>query len=119
MAYEKEGEHAAALREYSAASEGIPQAFYYMGNIYFEQEKYDKAEENYEAALEEMPLHPQSLNNLAWLYYVQRRNLEKAESLSLKALEVASDEESEAYRDTLNRIRTLKEGAPAPKDPLH
>jgi tetratricopeptide (TPR) repeat protein len=105
VAYEQEGEYEGAIREYEAASEDIAEAYYYLGNVYFTQEEYGKAEKNYKIAIRKLPDNPRPYNNLAWLYLTQGRKLKKAESLALRAVELAPEEKSEPYRDTLAKIR--------------
>jgi len=46
-------------------------------------------------------------NNLAWLYYTKRENLDEAESLAMKAMELNPSKEN-IYGDTLEKIRELK-----------
>ena len=105
VAYEQEGEYESAIREYEAASEDIAEAYYYLGNIYFTQEEYEKAEKNYKIAIKKLPDNPRPYNNLAWLYLTQGRKLKEAESLAARAVELAPEEKSGPYRDTLDKIR--------------
>lgn len=105
VAYEQEGEHEAAMKEYKAASKDIAEAYYYLGNIYFTQGEYEEAEKNYKIAIKKLPKNPRSYNNLAWLYFKQARNLKEAESLASQAVELVAEEESAPYRDTLDKIR--------------
>ncbi|MFO7963110.1 MAG: tetratricopeptide repeat protein [Desulfobacterales bacterium] len=107
-AYELKKEYAAAIREYEAASHRFPEAHYYLGNVYFMQDDYRKAERHYTIAIERLPQDPRVYNNLAWLYLIENRNLNKAESLALKGLELAPRDNSASYQDTLNRIRAKK-----------
>jgi hypothetical protein len=52
-----------------------------------------------------MPEDPRAYNNLAWLYYEQNSNdLQKAEHLARKALDLASPDHRAAYLDTLEKI---------------
>jgi tetratricopeptide (TPR) repeat protein len=105
LAYEQKGEYEGAIREYEAASEDIAEAYYYLGNIYFTQEEYEKAEKNYTIAIKKLPDDPRPYNNLAWLYLTQGRKLKEAESLASRAVELAPEEKSGPYRDTLDKIR--------------
>jgi tetratricopeptide (TPR) repeat protein len=107
VAYEQEGEYEGAIREYKAASKDIAEAYYYLGNIYFTQGEYKTAEKNYKIAIRKLPNNPRPYNNLAWLYLTQERKLKEAESLALRAVELAGEEESGPYRDTLDKIRQL------------
>lgn len=105
MTYEQEGEYEAAVREYKAASKSIAEAYYYLGNIYFTLGEYEKAEKNYKIAIKKLPENPRSYNNLAWLYFIQKKKLKEAESLASHAVELVAEEESAPYRDTLDKIR--------------
>jgi tetratricopeptide (TPR) repeat protein len=107
-AYEQNGEYEAAIREYMAASAEIGEAHYYLGNIYFTQRDYQNAEKHYKLAIEKLPQDPRGYNNLAWLYFVERKNLKQAESLARKGLELAPTERAGPYRDTLEKIRAEK-----------
>mgnify|MGYP001815713549 FL=1 len=113
VAYEQEGEYEGATREYKAASEDIPEAYYYLGNIYFTRGEYKSAEKNYKIAIRKLPNNPRAYNNLAWLYLTQGRKLKEAESLASRAVELAPQEKSGPYRDTLDKIRQArgKEGS--------
>ncbi|MBW1796046.1 MAG: tetratricopeptide repeat protein [Deltaproteobacteria bacterium] len=46
-------------------------------------------------------------NNLAWLYYVKGKNLDEAERLAQKALELNPSKKN-IYSDTLEKIRGVK-----------
>jgi tetratricopeptide (TPR) repeat protein len=108
VAYDQGGEQEAAAREYKAASQEIAEAYYYLGNIYFTQGEYEAAEKNYRTAMRKLPNNPRPYNNLAWLYFTQENNLKEAESLASRALELAPEEESAPYRDTLDKIRQAR-----------
>jgi tetratricopeptide (TPR) repeat protein len=105
VAYEQKREYEGAIREYKAASEDIPEAYYYLGNIYFTRGEYESAEKNYKIAIKKLPNNPRPYNNLAWLYLTQERKLKEAELLASRAVELAPEEKSEPYRDTLDKIR--------------
>jgi tetratricopeptide (TPR) repeat protein len=106
LSYEKKGELDSAINEYQAACLDLPLAYLYLGNAYFNKNEFDAAEKNYKKAIEKIT-NPEAFNNLAWLYYVKKTNLEEAEQLSLKALEL-NPSQKETYCDTLNKIRELK-----------
>ncbi|OPY78938.1 MAG: Photosystem I assembly protein Ycf3 [Syntrophorhabdus sp. PtaU1.Bin153] len=101
VSYEQNGEYDAALKEYDAASKKLPIAYLYMANIHFQQGTTDKAERLYTRAIEKTG-DARAYNNLAWLCYTTGRNLDKAEELGRKAVELAPD--SPDFRDTLDRI---------------
>jgi tetratricopeptide (TPR) repeat protein len=107
MAYEKRGEYEAAVKEYKIAAKTFNIANLYLGNIYFEQHELDQAELFYKKAIEHDPILADAYNNLAWLYYEKKENLDVAESLALKAIEIQQTE-SGNYKDTLGKIRLLR-----------
>lgn len=51
--------------------------------------------------------NPDAYNNLAWLYYTKKENLDEAERLVLKAMGLNPSKEN-IYGDTLEKIRGLK-----------
>jgi tetratricopeptide (TPR) repeat protein len=101
LSYEKNGEYAAALKEYEAASKKVPIAHLYVGNLYFQKGDIDDAEKAYKLAIRKTD-DPRAYNNLSWLYYTSENRLDKAEELARKAVELAPD--SEDFRDTLAKI---------------
>jgi len=107
LSYEKKGELDNALREYKTASHNFPLAYLYIGNIYFNKNEFTLAEKNYKKAIEKIKC-PEAYNNLAWLYYIKKTNMEEAERLSLEALKL-NHSQKDAYQDTLNKIRKLKQ----------
>jgi tetratricopeptide (TPR) repeat protein len=107
VTYEKKGELDNALKEYKEASKKLPLAYLYMGNVYYQKKEYDKAEFHYKEAIEKDPANADAYNNLAWLYFIKRENLDEAEKLVLKALEL-NPSKKEIYMDTLEKIKGLK-----------
>jgi tetratricopeptide (TPR) repeat protein len=107
IAYEKKGELDNAINEYEAAAKKTPRAYYYLGNAHFQKKEFGKAEFYYKKAINEEANNADAYNNLAWLYYAQRKNLVEAEGLALKAMELNPDKR-DTYKDTLERIRKLK-----------
>ncbi len=108
VAYEKKGELDSAIKEYELAAKKLPIAYLYLGNAYFHKNKLDKAEAHYKRAIEKEASNADAYNNLAWLYYKKRENLDQAESLALKGMEL-NPSKNDIYRDTLDKIRELKE----------
>ena len=82
-------------------------SLYNLGNAYFQKQELDKAEEYYQKAIKGEPGNADAHNNLAWLYYTKKENLDQAETLALKALELNPAKEN-VYRDTLDKIREMK-----------
>ncbi len=107
VSYEKNGETELAVKEYKLAAKKLSIAYLYLGNVYYQNNELDKAEEYYKKAIEKGPGSADACNNLAWLYYTKRTNLDEAESLALKAIELNSSKEN-IYKDTLGKIRALK-----------
>ncbi len=62
-----------------------------LGSLYQSLDKMDKAETNYLKALELNPSHVQTLNNLAFLYADQNREMNKALEYARKARELAGE----------------------------
>lgn len=107
VAYERQGELDHALKEYRLAAKKLPQAYLYLGNVYFQKKDWEKAEESYKTAIEQNPQEADAYNNLAWLYFTRRENLDQGENLALKAIELNPEKEP-IYRDTLDKIREIK-----------
>jgi len=107
VAYEKEGNFDDAIKKYRSAAKKNPVAYFYLGNAYFHKNDLDNAEKYYKKTIKEKPGYADAYNNLAWLYYVKRVNLEKAESLAEEALRL-NPEKAEVYLDTLEKIRAIK-----------
>jgi tetratricopeptide (TPR) repeat protein len=102
VSYEKRGELDAAFKEYKAASNRLPLAYLYMGNVCFQQNNLPQAEKSYRKAIKKTQT-AEAYNNLAWLYYTTDMRLEDAEQLAGKAVELSPD--SEVFKDTLQKIR--------------
>lgn len=102
VTYERSGELDEALKEYDRASRSLPIAYLYMGNVFFREKEFAKAEEYYREAIDRTG-NPAAYNNLAWLYYTTDKNLDEAERLARKAIELAPDKEE--FKDTLQKIR--------------
>jgi tetratricopeptide (TPR) repeat protein len=107
VTYEKDGEFDNALKEYHAASEKLPLAYLYIGNIYFQKADLDETESYYKKAVKKDPENADAYNNLAWLYYTKGENLDEAERLALRAIEL-NPSKRVIYEDTLKNIRDLK-----------
>jgi len=108
VAYERKGELDSAIKEYELGAKKLSIAYMYLGNAYFQKETLGEAEKYYRLAIENEILNADAHNNLAWLYYVKKENLDEAESLVLKAIEL-NPSKNDIYGDTLKRIKGLKE----------
>jgi tetratricopeptide (TPR) repeat protein len=116
LAYEERGDYENAIKEYRDVGEKLPLSCLFLANIYFVKKNYRMAEEQYKIAIREMPENPRPYNNLAWLYKSEGTNLDEAEALARRAVELASEEEKAAYLDTLEKIlkaNSLKDKAPS------
>jgi tetratricopeptide (TPR) repeat protein len=107
VTYEMNGELDNALEEYKKASKTIPRAYTYIGNILFKKGELKDAEVYYKKAIKQAPYPADACNNLAWLYYMEMKNLDEAEELALKALHLDPSKQ-DIYQDTLEKIRKLK-----------
>ena len=87
VSYEKRGELDEALKEYRAAAKEIPLAYLYEGNVYFQQKRFQDASSAYEKAINKTK-SPEAYNNLAWLYYVTNGDMEEAERLAGRAVDL-------------------------------
>ncbi len=103
VAYEQKGELDAALQEYKQAAKKIAVAYLYIGNVHFQKKEWDEAERNYRKVIRQEPRNADAANNLAWLYYTKKENLDEAETLARRAIELNPAKE-EIYRDTLEKI---------------
>ncbi len=106
---ERKGNYNAALRHYEIASSKLVVAFFYMGNVCFKMKDYGCAEKNYKKAIREMPDNADAMNNLAWLYYTMRKDLDIARKLVEKAIEI-NPAKRDIYLDTLIKIQDLQGG---------
>jgi len=78
-----------------------------LGTIYEKQGKYDLAENHYKKALEINPEYISAMNNLAFFYAEQGKELNKALDLAGKAKEKANN--APAVMDTLGWVYYKKE----------
>ena len=113
VAYEEKGELDNAYKEYREASRKLPAAFLYMGNISFKKGEFRDAEVCYKKAIKKDPKSADAYNNLAWLYYMEKRNLDEAETLAAKAIELNPSKKN-IYEDTLDRIREYSQSLSQP-----
>ena len=105
VSYEKRGELDAALKEYGAAAKAMPLAYLYVGNVYFQKKSFPDAEKAYRKAIDKTN-SAEARNNLAWLYYTTGSNMDEAEALARKAVELIP--ESEEFKDTLRKIEDAR-----------
>jgi tetratricopeptide (TPR) repeat protein len=120
VAYEKQGELDAALREYESASRDQPLAYLYIGNAFFQKGDLKEAEKAYGKAIAKTG-DPRAYNNLAWLYYSSNQKLDQAEALARKAVDLSPG--SQDFLDTLEKllskrqsIQKEKTGGRTPRD---
>ena len=84
-----------------------PEEHLNLGVTYEKNGELDNALEEYKKAIENEPDSADAYNNLAWLYCTEKTNLDEAEALVLKALQL-NPSKQDIYNDTLERIRELK-----------
>jgi tetratricopeptide (TPR) repeat protein len=111
VTYEQQGDFDNAIKQYNLAAKNLPRANLYLGNAHFQKKEWKEAEGFYRKAIEVEPDNADAHNNLAWLYYTRKENLDQAERLAQKALEL-NPAKADVYRDTLDKIRKLKEANP-------
>jgi tetratricopeptide (TPR) repeat protein len=107
VAYERKGLLDSAIKEYRLAAKKLPVAYLYLGNAYFLKNELGKAEAFYKKMIEKDSQNGDAYNNLAWLYYTKRENLDQAEEYALRAMDL-NPVKADIYRDTLEKIRELK-----------
>lgn len=105
--YEKNGEFGDAIKEYKKAAKKLPRAYSYIGNIYFQKGEFCKAEKYYKKSIKDAPYYADAYNNLAWLYCIEKKNIDDAEGLVLKAIQI-NPSKINIYKDTLEKIREVK-----------
>ena len=111
VTYEKQGDFENAIKEYELAAKKIPQGSLFLGNVYFQKGELDQAEKYYRETLEKDPENADALNNLAWLYYTKKENLDEAEKLAVRAMEINPAKKG-IYLDTLEKIRKAERTKP-------
>ena len=107
VAYEKKGEFDGAIKQYRLAAKKLPVAYLHLGNAHFQKNELHEAEEFYKEAIKRDAHNADAYNNLAWLYYVKGNNLDEAEKLAKKALELNPSKKN-IYGDTLEKIKGIK-----------
>ena len=107
VAYEKKGEFDSAIKQYRLATRKLPVAYLYLGNTHFQKNELHEAEEFYKEAIKRDAYNADAYNNLAWFYYVKGTNLDEAERLAKKALELNPSKKN-IYDDTLEKIRGIE-----------
>jgi tetratricopeptide (TPR) repeat protein len=111
VAYERKNEFDSAIKEYKLAAKKLPVAYLYLGNAHFPKSEFGEAEAYYKKAIKKVPDNADAHNNLAWLYYTRGENLEEAETLALKAIEL-DPLRTHIFEDTLEKIRERKTSLP-------
>lgn len=109
LIYEKKELIEEAIKHYKEASKYDARGFLFLGNLYLKQGKYDKAENYYKQAIRKNDKLSDAYNNLAWIYYIKNKNLDEAEEMAKKALEIEKDnnDKIKIYQDTLEKIKEL------------
>jgi tetratricopeptide (TPR) repeat protein len=107
IAYEKDDEFDNAIKEYKVAARKLPVAYLFLGKVHFHKNEWGQAEKYYKKAIRKEAHNADAHNNLAWLYYMKGQNLDKAENLALRAMEL-DPSKIDIYQDTLDKVRALK-----------
>lgn len=81
---------------------GVYDPYYHLATLYYITERLDLAADNYIKALQINPDSAESLNNLAYLFAEQGKNLDNALKMSKKAVRLSPSNAS--YLDTLGWI---------------
>jgi tetratricopeptide (TPR) repeat protein len=84
-----------------ALDDALPDLWAEIGNVQFDLEAYDEAVAAYTLAIEQDPLDHRSMNNLAWVYAVRGREIDRGIELSRASLELR---EEPSYMDTLAEL---------------
>ncbi|MCS7215931.1 MAG: tetratricopeptide repeat protein, partial [Thermodesulfovibrio sp.] len=84
--------------------------FLFLGNLYLNQGKYNDAENYYKKAIKKNDRLADAYNNLAWIFCLENKNIDQAEEMVKKAIEIEKDnnEKLKIYQDTLEKIEKLK-----------
>ena len=91
-----------------------PEEHLHLGNVCFQKKELNEAEKYYKKAIEKDPQNADAHNNLAWLYYTKKENLDEAKEFVLKALKL-NPSKGNIYRDTLGKIEEFKKFGSSPK----
>ena len=106
LAYQKNGEIDHAVAEFKTAAKKLPDAYVYLGNLYFENKDMANAEKYLRKAIAGKADLGDAYNNLAWLYFTENKNLKEAQSFAQKAVDINPD--NPTYQDTLDKIKELQ-----------
>lgn len=109
LSYKTTGDTELAIRHFLKSARGPlrSQSFFHLGNAYFENGDYPKAEAAYLKSIARAGGQADAHNNLAWLYFIQRKNLRRAEELAERAIRL-NPAGRDVYEDTLEKIRDLR-----------
>jgi putative PEP-CTERM system TPR-repeat lipoprotein len=108
--YIREKNYTAALDQYSQAEKMIPgsdQVLFQKGSVLYAMGKKKDAVDEYQKVLRLSPNHTMALNNLAYLYAEEKRNLSQALMYATRAFMLAP--QNDLIRDTLGYV-LLKNG---------
>lgn len=109
LSYEKKGLIEEAKMHYKEAAKTDARGYLFLGNLYLTQGLYEEAEKSYRKAIKKDSNLADAYNNLAWLYCLKNENLEEAETLVKKAIEIEGNSDKiKIYENTLEEIRKLK-----------
>jgi len=109
LSYEKKGLIEDAIKHYEEASKEDAKGFSFLGNLYLNQIIMIKLK-NITKSNQKNDKLADAYNNLAWVYCLQRKNLDEAEELVKKAIEIEKNnaDKVKIYEDTIEKIQKLK-----------
>lgn len=93
-----------ALEAFSTAAyldDYLPDLWAEVGNVQYDLEAFDEAEDAYARAIEQNPRDHRSMNNLAWVYAERGKKIDRGIKLSRGSLELR---EEPSYMDTLAEL---------------
>lgn len=110
LSYEKMGLIEEAEKHYKEASKSDARGYLFLGNLYLNQKQYEEAEKSYRKAIKKDSNLADAYNNLGWLYWLKNENLDEAQELVKKAIEIekSNPDKIKIYEDTLEKIKKLK-----------
>ncbi len=86
---------------------GLARFYFDLANQDLEKELFEKAAAQYRKAIKLNPEFADAYNNLAWVYYQQKKNLSEAINLVQKALKL-NPAHQKYYLDTLRQIKKIQ-----------
>jgi len=110
LSYEKKGLIEDAIKHYEEASKEDAKGFLFLGNLYLNKIIMINLKNIIKKQIRKNDKLADAYNNLAWVYCLQRKNLDEAEELVKKAIEIEKNnaDKVKIYEDTIEKIQKLK-----------